>query len=114
MSKYRNKKIKIDGYTFDSLKEGRRYEELKLLRDQGKIKELKVHPRYPLLSMNGDHICTYVGDFEYEVDGPSTKNGIKWIKVTEDVKSPITRKCAVYRIKKKWFKADYGREIREV
>ena len=30
-SKYGNKKIQIDGYTFDSLAEGRRYRELKLL-----------------------------------------------------------------------------------
>lgn len=31
MSKYNNKKIIIDGIQFDSIKEGNRYKELKLL-----------------------------------------------------------------------------------
>lgn len=31
MNKYKNKKITIDGHNFDSLKEAKRYQELKLL-----------------------------------------------------------------------------------
>jgi hypothetical protein len=37
-SKYGNEKVTIDGWTFDSKLEGRRYEELKLLQKAGKIR----------------------------------------------------------------------------
>ena len=40
MSKYRNKKITINGITFDSIKESKRYQELKLLERANEITEL--------------------------------------------------------------------------
>lgn len=40
-SKYRNKKITVGGETFDSLKELRRWQELKLLEDAGEITDLR-------------------------------------------------------------------------
>ena len=36
-SKYRSKKTEIDGIIFDSQKEARRYQELKILRDAGEV-----------------------------------------------------------------------------
>ncbi len=42
------KRVTIDGIKLDSRKEGRRYNELKLLEQQGYIKNLRVHPPYEL------------------------------------------------------------------
>ena len=38
-SKYKNKKTQVDMYVFDSVKEAKRYKELKLLEKTKKIKE---------------------------------------------------------------------------
>jgi hypothetical protein len=63
-SKFGSKKKVIDGYKFLSLLEAKRYGELKLLERAGEIKNLEVHPRYPLL-VKGHPICTYEADFRY-------------------------------------------------
>ena len=49
MSKYRAKKITVDGITFDSRKEARRFAELRLLERAGKIKDLKLQVPFELL-----------------------------------------------------------------
>ena len=49
MNKYRNKKVTIDNITFDSKKEARRYEELKLMENTVLITNLVLQPRYELL-----------------------------------------------------------------
>jgi hypothetical protein len=56
--KYNNKRIEIDGYQFDSKLEADFYLRLKPLVKIGKIKELKIHPRYLLqegFTKNGKH-----------------------------------------------------------
>lgn len=40
--KYKNKKVVLNGTTFDSRKEARRFRELKLLEHAGEIKELQT------------------------------------------------------------------------
>ena len=93
MSKYNNKRITIDGITFDSMAEERRYRELRLLWRANKIDELKVHPRYELdpkftdASGKKHRAIVYVGDFEYQQDGQT---------ICEDVKGVET---AVFRLK---------------
>lgn len=57
-------RVTLDGHTFDSFGEARRYEELKLLLKAGAIEWLKVHPRY-VLEVNGIEVTTYVADFAY-------------------------------------------------
>ena len=42
VSKYMAKKCQVDGIKFDSLKEARRYQELRLLERAGKIADLRV------------------------------------------------------------------------
>lgn len=101
--KYRNKKTVIDGITFDSIREAKRYQELLLLERTGVILNLRRQVRFPL-SVNGQLICTYVADFCYVENGHD---------VTEDVKSPMTRKLPVFRIKSKLLRALYGIAIRE-
>ena len=47
--KYHNKKITIDGLTFDSKKEARRYQELKALEKAGVIYGLQTQVKYLLI-----------------------------------------------------------------
>lgn len=111
--KYHNIKTEIDGIKFDSKKEGSRYKELKMLERAGIIKDLCLQPSFLLLpgfKKNGKAYrkTEYIADFKYF----DIEKG-KWI--VEDVKSPITRKNDLYRLKKKLFEYNYKNlEIKEV
>lgn len=100
-AKYRNKKVEIDGYTFDSLAEARRYEELCLMENAGAISDLRLQPKYELQRAFTDgagvkqRAITYVADFAYNEVG---------LLVVEDVKGSITKE---YAIKKKLFLFKY-------
>ena len=100
-SKYGNKKIKIDGYTFDSLAEAERYKQLRLLEQAGAISALRLQPRYELQPAFTDNngvrhrSIVYVADFEYSESG---------LQFTEDVKGKPTKD---YIIKKKLFLYKY-------
>lgn len=103
-SKYGNRKTEVDGITFDSAKEARRWSELRLLERAGQINALQRQVAYPLI-VNGKKICTYVCDFEY-MDRLGNQ-------IVEDVKSPATRGEPVYRLKKKLMLACRGIEVVE-
>ena len=60
----RRQSQKIDGYTFASKAEAKRYSELRLLAQAGAIEQLRVHPRFDL-RVNGTKVCTFVADFDY-------------------------------------------------
>jgi len=99
--KYNNKRIEIDGYTFDSKLEADFYLRLKPLIKAGKIKELKIHPRYLLqegFTKNGKHYqpIYYIADFEVLYDDGTV--------VIYDTKGMRTE---VYKIKKKLFEYRY-------
>ena len=100
-NKYRAVKTKVDGLTFDSKAEAKRYGELLLLRSAGEIFALAVHPKYEL-TVNGVKVGTYVADFAYMASDRL---------IVEDVKGV---KTAVYRLKKKLMKAIHNIEITEV
>ena len=102
--KYQAISVTIDNHKFPSKTEARRYLELKLLLDCGKITNLILQEKFPL-HVNGKLICTYVCDFTY------TENGEK---IVEDAKSSFTARMPVYKIKKKLVKAIYGVDIHEV
>lgn len=107
-SKYRNRKTVVDGLTFDSAKESRRYLELKALERAGHIRDLNRQVTMPL-KVNGVLVCSVRPDFTY------TRCDEKVPRfVVEDVKSPATRKIASYRIKYKLFAALHGFNITEV
>ena len=103
--KYGNVPTDVDGYTFASRAEARRYGELALLLRAGAITDLTVHPRWPL-HVNGVKVATYIADFAYS----DVKTGAL---VCEDVKSEPT-KTALYRIKKKLMMAVHGIVIVEI
>lgn len=101
-SKYGNKKVQFDGFTFDSNKEFRRYCQLKLMEKAGEIKNLKIHQRYPIY-VNGMKVCSYESDFEY-IDSCGEKQ-------VEDAKGFRTRD---FILKKKLMLAAYNITIQEV
>lgn len=106
-SKYRAKKVTIDGITFDSQMEGRRYLQLKTLQIRGEITHLELQPEYKIV-IDTKLICKYKADFRY-IDQR------RQCTVVEDVKSKYTAKNPVYRLKKKLVEAMYpGTKIEEV
>lgn len=107
-SKYHATKTVVDGITFDSKKEAKRYAELKLLERAGAIRDLRRQVKYELIPafvVPGKHYraCNYIADFVY-ID---TKTGAK---VVEDCKGFRTD---VYKLKAKMFAKKYGVSILE-
>lgn len=111
--KYRNKKTVVDDITFDSKKEAERYQHLLRLQANGLIKNLERQPVYKII-INDFLVCKIIPDFRYQilmaVDGMTFKDYVR----VEDVKSLITKKNPVYRLKKKLLKAVHGVEVIEV
>ena len=100
MSKYRNKKVQVDMYVFDSIAESVRYKELKLLEQAGEISELTLQPRFLLqeaFRKNGKSYrkIEYVADFQYIEKGKT---------IVEDVKGIQTD---VFKLKHKIFEKLY-------
>lgn len=111
MSKYNSRKTTVDGFTFDSKKEAKRYLELKQMEKDGLIHNLQLQVPFVLIPsfevvVDGKkrkrRPITYVADFVYYRDDA---------KVIEDVKGLRT---PVYKIKKKLFEYRYHETIREV
>lgn len=109
-NKYHNERILVDGEVFDSKKEYRRYEELRLLERAGQISDLRRQVPFELVPRqiaNGkvvERAVKYIADFTYRENGQF---------VVEDVKSDATRTDA-YKIKKKLMLIVHGVRIKEV
>lgn len=100
MNKYKNKKVQIDMYVFDSIAESRRYKELALLEKAGEIENLQLQPKFLLqdsFKKNGKTYrkIEYIADFMYEEKGKA---------VVEDVKGMETKE---FKIKRKLFEYKY-------
>lgn len=96
MTKYNNTKYK--GY--DSVREYRRAQELKLLEKQGIISNLEEQVRYELIpSQRGkgmkviERACHYIADFQYIKDGETVVEDSKGMKTKEYI---IKRKLMLY------------------
>jgi hypothetical protein len=117
-NKYYAQKKTADGYKFDSLKEERRYQQLKLLERAGEISNLEVHPvfkfsvggRPVLIKSDGypnGRQAKYSGDFGYF----DTRKGVR---IVEDVKSSAT-KTEAYKLRRAFVEALFpGTTITEV
>lgn len=107
-SKYKSKKVTVQGITFDSKKEANRFRELSLLERAGKITELQRQVKFELIPsqrIDGkvvERACYYVADFVYLENGQ---------KVVEDTKGFKTKD---YIIKRKLLLHNYGIRIKEV
>lgn len=105
--KYNAVKTLVDGIKFDSRKEAARYQELKILKRAGEIRDLELQPRFLLqdkFKLDGvtHRKIEYVADFKYWDNKEK-----KWI--IEDVKGVRTQ---VYLIKKKLFLKRYGQDYK--
>lgn len=116
-SKYGNRKTEVDGTTFHSAAEARRYQELRLLEEAGEIHTLQLQVRLPLYAVRilslvpGEElreVAHYVADFTYYRKGENPKQGYP---IVEDVKGAVTQ---VYALKKRWFEAQTGIKIVEI
>lgn len=128
-SKYHAKKTVLDGITFDSRKEARRYSELKLLEKSGRIKDLRLQVPFELIPAQREpdqvgkrggkvkgkvieRAVIYKADFVYleRLDIPFTDEE-KWVEVVEDTKGVKTKE---YILKRKMMLYFHGIRIREV
>lgn len=101
--KFGNRKTVVDGLTFDSAAEARRWGELRLLERAGEIRDLRRQVRYPLHF--GEAVIGHiVPDFLY-ISGHDV--------VCEDVKSPATI-TPMFKWKAKHFLAEYGIAVKVV
>ena len=103
-SKMGNRHTRIDGYTFDSIREAERYNYLSLLLKANEIRDLQIHPCFDLV-VKGEVVGKYEADFSYIQRG---------LLIVEDVKSEFTRTLPLYRLKKKLMRAIYAIEIVEI
>ena len=110
-SKYLSKKITVDGETFDSLKEYKRFCELRLLQRAGKITDLQRQVKFVLIptQREPDKIgvrggvkkgrvieqeCAYLADFTYYTDsGDYVVEDTKGVRTTDYI---IKRKLMLY------------------
>ena len=97
VSKYRSKKVKVDGILFDSQKEADYYMELKLLTQAGEVKGFCRQPRFVVTNGDDNVSATeYVADFiVFQNDGS--------FKIV-DTKGVET---AAFKLKKKSFHEKY-------
>jgi hypothetical protein len=122
--KYGNKKVVYDGIVFDSVKEKRRYIELKLLEKAGKIQDLELQKAFILIPAQYEQTnevytkgkkagqpkqgkclekaVTYKADFCYIENGK---------RVVEDTKGFKTKD---YVIKRKLMLYMHGTQIKEI
>lgn len=98
-SKYGNKKVVVDGITFDSDLEAKRWQHLRIRQRLGEIRNLRRQVRFRL-EVNGVHVCDYIADHVYEMsDGEG---------VVEDAKGVLTKD---FVIKRKLMRACLGIDI---
>lgn len=107
-SKYHNAKIKdLDGQTYDSKKEFRRWRDLQLLERAGEIENLRRQVKFQLIPAQRiagkvvERECSYIADFVYERDGQT---------IVEDCKGFRTD---TYKLKRKMMLYKYGIRILE-
>ena len=106
MNKYRAIKTIIDGVTFDSKAEAKRWHELRMLERAGHIERLERQVKFPLV-VDGVHIATYRADFVYWSTAPVCR-------VVEDVKSEPTAKKRDFVIIRKLMRAIHKTDIQVI
>jgi len=110
-NKYNNKKPIVDGIKFDSKKEAKFYQNLKLLKAAGEVKTFELQPKFVLLEKDKDRVTgrgiKYIADFKITYSDGSVE--------VVDVKGYKTQ---VFKLKKKLLLAKYPninfREVHEV
>ena len=116
-NKYKAKKVTVNGITFDSKKEAKRYGELVLLERAGKISDLEMQVKFELIPsqrIDGkvvERACTYVADFVYYEPICCGDLVIGRKPIVEDTKGFKTKD---YIIKRKLMLFVYGIRVKEI
>lgn len=109
-SKYSNKKVTVADITFDSLKEAKRFRELRLLETAGEITNLQTQVKFELIPAQYEpniigkrggvrrgklieRECSYVADFVYTQDGKQVVEDTKGFRTPDYI---IKRKLMLY------------------
>ncbi len=108
-NKFGNQRTVVDGISFASKAEAKRYGELRALQAAGVIFGLSLQQRFPLTTLQPgatvvERIGDYIADFTYSRSADDTL-------VVEDVKGMRT---AVYNWKARHFAIEYGFAITEI
>ena len=99
-NKFKAKKAEVDGIIFHSKSEANRYCELKILLNNGTIKNLELQKTYVLVPMQVlstgkvERAIKYIADFVYEMNGQA---------ICEDRKGVKTPHYVDKRKMMKWF-----------
>jgi len=107
-NKYGARKTVVDGITFDSAKEARRYMDLRILQAAGVISDLNLKERFDFVingrtvKMRNGQAARYTCDFTYIENG---------VKIIEEVKGFKVRD---YPLRRAIFEHLYGVKLREV
>ena len=113
--KYKNKKVTIDGVTYDSLREYHRFCELKRLERAGEISNLQRQVKYilvPSQKLNGkvvERSVSYAADFVYH-----DKSGNLIVEDSKGYRNPASAGYAKFVIKRKLMLYVHGIQIKEV
>lgn len=132
-TKLNNKCITIDGIEFQSIKEGNRYHDLKLLQRAGKISNLELQKKYELIPAQYEIVATgeyykvgdkkgqpktkqvcieqsvvYIADFVY------TENGQTVVEDVKGFRDPSSATYAKFVLKRKMMLWIHGIKIKEV
>ena len=132
-SKYRAKKVTVNGIVYDSKKEARRHAQLLDMERKGEITDLQRQVKFVLIPAQREpdtigprggvkkgklleHECAYVADFVYRMpahtsQSPSVTAPLKGSLIVEDTKGVRTKD---YIIKRKLMLFVHGIRIREV
>lgn len=111
-AKYNNVICYEDGLKFHSIAERKRYQELKIMRAAGEIRDLDCQTKFvivPAVKIEGKRKAArrYLADFTYY----RTKDGEY---VVEDVKSAVTVKLASYTMKRQLMMDVHGIEVQNI
>jgi len=115
-TKYHNQKTEIDGISFDSKKEAKRFQELREMEKCGAISDLRLQVNFTLIEgytkPDGERVkpMVYKADFTYK---RPDQTGAFTIYIVEDVKSKATR-TKTYLLKRKLMRVKFHLEISEV
>lgn len=124
------KALGLKGENFQSIKEATRWISLLQQERAGGIRNLRRQVAFSLQARGPHglmvHVCKYVADFVYDekrLDSCSSSDTIlgwgagEWINIVEDTKPGIAKKGAfredTYLLKRRWFEAQFGKQIRE-
>lgn len=107
--KYNNTKKTVDGITFDSILEARRYIILKARLEAGTISDLRLQPHYTIMEGYKDLSGTYIRPVQYIADFSYINEDGK--RIVEDTKGVRTE---AYAIKRKLIRDRFGVEIVEI